>query len=177
MVLFYVYDHVLTLEILLYQHLLYWICKLPYAYLAYVLSCIMLPHSHVLYNYHFAIAECGDNSMSLDQMNRLGLLQQDPPLPASHKLDVGLPSPSVSPSGSSTCYPSPTPSLPGAHSTPYVQLQGAILLRPRVDNMAHMNASNIYASHLPQATQSLPAQHSHRNIAPRKEPANPWRPW
>ena len=107
--------------------------------------------------------------MSIEQMNRLGLLQQDPPVPVTHNLDVSIPSPSASPSASSPGYPSPTPSLPASlPAVPqFIQLQGTtILLQPLVDN----STLNLY----PQQPVSVQA---HRTIAPRKQSTTPWRPW
>lgn len=119
--------------------------------------------------------------MSVEQMNKLGLLTPDPPAPIAHNLDVRIPSPSVSPSGSSASYPSPTLSLPGAQVTPYIQLQGTtILLRPMGENLSQ-NRDMYAPTQLPHLTQHSTPVHAHsavhRNIAPRQANTQPWRPW
>lgn len=104
-------------------------------------------------------------------MHRLGLLQPDPPAPATHKLDIRIPSPARSPSGTSTGYPSPTPSLPGTQATPqYVQLNGApLLLHPGI------HSNTLLDNGLP--TLSLGVATGHRTIASRQLAPQPWRPW
>ena len=111
--------------------------------------------------------------MSVEQMNRLGLLQRDPPVPVTYNLDISIPSPSVSPSSSSsTSYPSPTPSLPTSQQQS-IQLQATtILLHPITDS----NTLKLYPQQLVQHTPSS-LQLSHRPLAQRTERTTPWRPW
>lgn len=132
----------------------------------------------------YLISECGDNSMSLEQMNRLGLLQQDP-LPVQQNLNIRIPSPSNS--NASTGYPSPTPSLPGLQATQQLlQLQNGIaVLMPqqRMDN-SHINTAQLYTTMPPQVyqhKQSLANHQANLVTVTRREnackPQSMWRPW
>lgn len=125
------------------------------------------------------ILECGEDSMSLEQMNRLGLLQQDPPIINSgivlpNTLQIRIPSPSVSPAHSvgSTGYPSPTPSLPGNSQSISDSTPSHFLLPPfhRVDNSnMHLYTNNV----MPNTIGVQDNKFYHRDM----NTAKVWRPW